>query len=125
MKQVIGQSGGNLPLSPAVRAGDFIFVSGQVGVDPQTSDTGAGVKRQTEIVLQRISGLLHHAGASMKDVVKTTVFLRDISHFAEMNEIYRSYFPSDPPARSTVQATLARSELLVEIECVAYHAQKR
>lgn len=124
VKQVIGQSG-SLPLSPAVRAGDFVFVSGQVGVDPRTNETGAGVKRQTEIVLQRIADLLHQAGASMKDVVKTTVFLKDIGHFAEMNEVYRTYFPAEPPARSTVQATLARPELLVEIECVAYCPQKR
>ncbi len=109
------------PYSPGIKAGGFIFVSGQIGIDPKTGKVaGDGVKAQTEQVLLNVKSVVEAAGASMSDVVKVTVFLSDISHFKDMNEIYSKFFPNSPPARTTVQASLARKELLVEIDAIAY-----
>lgn len=110
---------GGPPYSGVVVAGPFVFVSGQVGRDPKDGTVPAGVKAQTRNVLAHIEAKLSKAGCGLKDVVKATVFLADIRAFDEMNEVYRGAFAPDFPARSTVEARLARSELLVEIEVVA------
>jgi 2-iminobutanoate/2-iminopropanoate deaminase len=107
------------PYSGVVVAGPFVFVSGQVGTDPNTGTAPSGVKAQTRNVLTKIEAKLSKAGCSLKDVVKATVFLADIRGFDEMNEVYRAAFAPDFPARSTIEARLARPELLVEIEVVA------
>ena len=108
------------PYSGVVVAGPFVFVSGQVGTDSKTGTTPSGFKAQTQNVLANIAAKLSKAGCTLKDVVKSTVFLSDIRGFDEMNEVYRATFAPDFPARSTLEARLARPEFLVEIEVVAY-----
>ncbi len=110
-----------VPFSPAIKAGDYIFVSGQVGHVDSQGEKLAGVEAQTRQVLDNMGRVLAAAGASMDDVVKTTVFLVRAEDFSKMNEVYKSYFTRDLPARSTVIiAALARPEIVVEIEGVAY-----
>ena len=120
-KQVITIPGAPArPLSPGVKAGGFIFVSGQVGhEDPKTGEAREGIAAQTKQCLENIKRVLELAGSSLDDVVKTTVFLGNVVDLAEMNEVYRSYFPKDPPARSTLVAGLVRPGMLIEIECIA------
>lgn len=111
----------SLPYSAAVRAGGFIFVSGSVSVDSASGQlAGKGdVRAQTRQVLENIRAVLVAGGSSLEKVVKSTVFLTHMSDFSAMNEVYREFFPVDPPARSTVGVNeLARSEFLVEIEVV-------
>jgi 2-iminobutanoate/2-iminopropanoate deaminase len=109
-----------VPYSPAIKSGEYIFVSGQVGhVDGQGNKL-EGVEAQTRQVLENMKRVLEAAGASMDDAVKTTVFLVKAEDFSKMNEVYKTYFTGDLPARSTVVvAALARPELVVEIECIA------
>jgi len=114
---------GTFPFSGAVVAGPFVFVSGQVGTDPKTGVTPPGFKAQTQNALANIQVQLSKAGCRLKDVVKATVFLSDIRGFEEMNEVYRTAFAPDFPARSTIEAHLARPEFLVEIEVIAFHPQ--
>ncbi len=111
---------GTFPFSGAVVAGPFVFVSGQVGTDPKTGTTPSGFKAQTQNAVANIQGRLSKAGCSLKDVVKATVILSDIRGFEEMNEVYRAAFAPDFPARSTIEAHLARPEFLVEIEVIAF-----
>lgn len=109
------------PYSPAVRAGDFIFVSGQGPVDPVTDKlVEADIERQTEITLSNIGTILKACGATPADVVKCSVFLRDIADFARMNRIYEGFFGETRPARTTVEAKFHQPAMLVEIDCVAY-----
>lgn len=109
-----------LPLSPLTRIGDTLYTSGQVGVDPETRTLAQGVRAQTRQTLVNLRTALALAGADLSHVVKTTVFLTDMADFAEFNEAYREFFPTDPPARSTVGVTaLARPEFVVEVEAVA------
>jgi 2-iminobutanoate/2-iminopropanoate deaminase len=109
-----------LPLSPAIVAGPFVFVSGQVAVDPHTNRfTGGDTATQTHQVIKNLQGLLERAGSSLADVVKTTVFLTNIDDFPAFNDVYRSYFPSEPPARTTVQAARLLGSFRVEIDAVA------
>ena len=112
-----------VPYSPAIKAGDYIFVSGQVGhVDSQGKKL-EGVEAQTGQVLDNMKRVLEAAGASMDDVVKATVFLTRAEDFPKMNEVYKTYFAKDLPARSTViVAALARPEIVVEIESIAYRS---
>jgi len=114
---------GTFPFSGAVVAGPFVFVSGQVGTDPKTGVTPPGFKAQTQNALANIQVQLSKAGCRLKDVVKATVFLSDIRGFEEMNEVYRTAFAPDFPARSTIEAHLARPEFLVEIEVIAFQPQ--
>jgi 2-iminobutanoate/2-iminopropanoate deaminase len=111
---------GRLPLSPAIVAGPFVFVSGQVAVDPDTNRfTGGDTASQTHQVIKNLRGVLERAGSSLAKVVKTTVFLTDIDDFPAFNEVYRSYFPSEPPARTTVQAARLLGSYTVEIDAIA------
>ncbi len=112
-----------VPFSPAIKAGDYIFISGQVGhVDGQGNKL-EGVEAQTRQVLDNMKRVLEAAGASMDDVVKTTVFLVRAEDFPKMNDVYKTYFTRDLPARSTViVAALARAEIVVEIEGIAYRS---
>jgi 2-iminobutanoate/2-iminopropanoate deaminase len=108
------------PYSPAVIAGDFIYVSGQGPSDPATGRMITdSVQAETRQVLRNIQSILEEAGATLRDVVKCNVYLADRKDFAAMNEVYREFFPEEPPARTTVQAH-PPVEIRVEIECVAY-----
>jgi 2-iminobutanoate/2-iminopropanoate deaminase len=110
----------NIPLSQAIVTGDFVFVSGQIGVDPKTGEfAGAGLEEQAEQVFRNLSAVLEAAGSDLSHVVKTTVFLADMNDFNTMNEIYRRYFKEDPPARSTVQVARLPRNARIEIEAIA------
>lgn len=109
------------PYSPAVRAGGFIFVSGQVPVDPATDQVKLGdIRHETRMVLSNIRRILEGCGATMADVVKCSVFLADGRDFAAMNEVYTEFFGNDKPARTTVAVQFAMPGLKVEIDCIAY-----
>ncbi len=108
------------PYSPAVRAGDFIYVSGQVAVDPATDKMVTGdVQVETRQVLNNIKQILESSGASMADVVKCSVFIGNGKDFAAMNAIYAEFFGNDKPARSTIVCGFV-ADIKVEIDCVAY-----
>ena len=109
------------PYSQAIRAGDYLFVSGQIPIDPSTGAlvTG-GIADQTHRVLQNLGAILTAAGTSFDHVVKTTVYLADMSEFSAVNEVYASYFPSPAPARATIQAARLPRDVRVEIDLVAY-----
>lgn len=124
-KQCIGgevrlPDGSLIPLSPAIRAGSYVFLSGQVPFDDNFRIVGEDIVTQTRQVLERIRGVLEEAGCGLGDVVKTTAWLTRQEDFATFNKVYAEYFPTDPPARSTVRADLMGKGLLVEIEVVAY-----
>jgi 2-iminobutanoate/2-iminopropanoate deaminase len=112
------------PYSQAVRAGDFIFCSGQTGLDPATGVLREGVVAQAEQVLDNLAAVLAAAGASFADVVKTTIFLLDMADFQTINAIYGKRFTGALPARSTVQVAALPKAGLVEIEMVAYVPQR-
>src|SRR5438093_12992488 len=111
---------GGPPYSGRVVARPLVLVAAQVGSAPRTGAVPTGIKAQTQIVLSNIEAKLKKAGCGLKDVVKSTVFLADIRGFEEMNEVYRAAFAPHFPARSTIEARLARPEFLVEIEFSAY-----
>ena len=108
-------------LSPAVKIDNLVYTAGQVGVNPDTGElAGSDIQEQTNQVMENIKLLLEAAGSSMDKVIKCLVFITDMKDFQAMNEVYKSYFEKDPPARSCVQvAALARPELIVEIEAIA------
>ncbi len=109
------------PYSHAVRAGGFLYVSGQAALDPGTGKPIDGtVAEETHRTLQNVKAILEASDASLQDVVKCSVFLADIRDFAEMNAVYAEYFGEAKPARTTVQAVLPAAGLKVEIDCVAY-----
>lgn len=113
-------SGATIPLSKAVRAGDFVFLSGQLGLDEYGRLVAGGVVEQTHEAFRNIRLLLAEAGASLKHVIKTTVWLTGAADFAAFNEAYRTYFPELPPARSTVISALVIPGAVIEIEVIAH-----
>lgn len=118
----IGLEAGNplrLPIVPAVRAGDFIFVSGQAALGDDGSIIDGGIKAQTHLTIKRLIAVLDSAGCTLKDVVKATVWLDDARDFAAFNKVYAEYFGDAPPARSTLVSPLV-IDGKVEIELVAY-----
>ena len=123
MKQVILTDRGSKPIGPysqAVRSNGFLFVSGQVALDPKSGEfVGTDIRQQTERVLENLKAILEAAGVSLHHVVKTTVFLKDMNDFTAMNETYARYFTAAPPARSTVQAARLPKDALVEIDVIA------
>lgn len=109
------------PYSPAVRAGDFVFVSGQGPIDPATNTLRDGdIREQTRLALENIRRILQACGASLADVVQCTVFLADAADFAAMNEVYAEFFGPDKPARTTVEAKFVLPGMKIEIDCIAY-----
>ena len=116
-KQVFGTS--HVPLSPAVRAGDLIYVSGQVPVRADGTLEDGGIEAQTRQVLDNVKAALALAGATLDQVVKTTVILEDARDFGGMNKVYGSFFPSEPPARTTLESRLM-VDIKVEVEAIAY-----
>lgn len=109
------------PYSPAIRANGFIFVSGQVAVDPATNTLlpDADIRQQTSRVLKNLDAILQAAGATLHDVVKTTVYLSDMDEFVAMNEVYQTFFTAEPPARSTVEVRRLPRDVKVEIDVIA------
>lgn len=107
------------PYSQAIRAGSFVFASGQLGLDPQTGKLQDGVEAQTRQVLANVKAVLAAAGTSVEKVVKVTLFLANMADFAKVNAIYGEVFQHEPPARSTVQVAALPLGGLVEIEVVA------
>ncbi|HEY5175732.1 MAG TPA: RidA family protein [Terriglobales bacterium] len=108
------------PYSQAIKANGLVFLSGQIALDPVTQQLISGdVAAQTERVLQNLAGILKAAGSSLEQVVKTTVFLKNMSDFAAMNEVYGRYFTEAPPARSTVEVARLPKDVLVEIDVIA------
>lgn len=123
MKDVVLTKHGPKPIGPysqAIKSNGFLFVSGQLAVDPASGEfAGVTVQQQTERVLQNLKAILEAGGVSLSHVVKTTVFLKDMNDFAAMNEVYARHFSAAPPARSTVQVARLPKDALVEIEVVA------
>src|SRR5436190_22283375 len=123
MRQAIAATGAPTaigPYSQAIVAGPFLFCSGQIPLDPSTGAiVGGGIAEQTRRVLENVGAVLTAGGASFDTVVKTTVFLADMSEFAAMNEVYGEYFSAPAPARSTVQAARLPRDVRVEIEVIA------
>jgi 2-iminobutanoate/2-iminopropanoate deaminase len=109
------------PYSQAIRAGNMLFVSGQIPIDPETGKLieDPAIKAQARRVLDNMFAIVRAAGASPESIVRTTVFLKDMNDFAEMNTVYAEYFQSAPPARSTVQAARLPRDVSVEIDCIA------
>jgi 2-iminobutanoate/2-iminopropanoate deaminase len=108
------------PYSQAIKANGLVFLSGQIPLDPATQQLVAGdVAVQTERVIQNITGILRAAGSSISQVVKTTVFLKNMNDFGAMNEVYGRHFNAEPPARSTVEVARLPKDVLVEIDVVA------
>lgn len=123
MKEIISTEnapGAIGPYSQAIKAGNMIFCSGQIPLDPATGEfVSEDVTEQTVQVFKNLIAVLEAAGASLDDVVKTTVFLADMGEFAAMNEVYSRYFTANKPARATVQAARLPRDARVEIECIA------
>jgi 2-iminobutanoate/2-iminopropanoate deaminase len=108
------------PYSQAVRAGNLVFASGQIPIDPATGEfVAGGVTEQTEQVLKNLTAVFAAAGVQMNRIVKTTVFLASMDDFAAMNEVYARFFNENPPARATVQAARLPRDARVEIEAIA------
>jgi 2-iminobutanoate/2-iminopropanoate deaminase len=123
MREVIATNDGPKaigPYSQAIKTNGLVFLSGQVPLDPATQQLVEGdIAVQTERVLQNLAGVLKAAGSSLEQVVKTTVFLKNMSEFAAMNEVYGRYFVQSPPARSTVEVARLPKDVLVEIDVIA------
>jgi 2-iminobutanoate/2-iminopropanoate deaminase len=108
------------PYSQAIRANGFVFVSGQVAIDPATQQVVAGdAAAQTDRVFKNLTAILKAAGTSLEKIVRSTVFLKNMGDFAAMNEVYGRYIPSSPPARSTVEVARLPKDVLVEIDVIA------
>jgi 2-iminobutanoate/2-iminopropanoate deaminase len=108
------------PYSQAIRAAGLIFTSGQIAIDPTTSQVIAGdVAAQTDRVLKNLDAILKASGSSLEKVVRCTVFLKNMGDFAAMNEVYGRYFKQEPPSRSTVEVARLPKDVLVEIDAIA------
>src|SRR5262249_35024506 len=109
------------PYSQAIRADNFLFVSGQIAIDPSTGALidDKSIQAQTRRVLQNLLAIVQAAGGTAESVVKTTVFLRNMNDFAEMNAVYGLFFTSAPPARSTIEAARLPRDVAIEVDCIA------
>lgn len=108
------------PYSQAIQAGKFLFLSGQIPLDPKTGElVKENILKQTHRVLENIKGILESQGLGMGDVVKVTIFLKDIENFNQVNKVYADYFPSSPPARSTVEVAKLPRDADIEMEAIA------
>jgi len=108
------------PYSQAIQAGNFLFLSGQIPLDPKTGELVKGdIRQQTQQVLENIKGMLESQKLGMGDVVKVTIFLRNIGKFNQVNEVYGTYFPSSPPARSAIGVAALPRDADIEIEAIA------
>lgn len=113
------------PYSPGIRQNGFIFLSGQIPLDPQTGQLVTGsIEEQTGRVLENLKAVLEGAGLSLGDVVKTTVFLKDMNNFSRMNDAYAKYFGTTPPARTTVEVARLPRDVQIEIEAIAMESAR-
>jgi 2-iminobutanoate/2-iminopropanoate deaminase len=123
MKDVVHTDRGPKPIGPysqAIKANGFLYLAGQVALDPKTGEmVGSDIRQQTERVMENMKGVLEAAGSNLHHVVKTTVFLKDLNDFAAMNEVYARYFTLAPPARSTVEVSRLPKDALLEIDVIA------
>ena len=109
------------PYSQAIQAGSFLFLSGQIPIDPKTGElVKEDIRQQTQQVLENMRGVLESQSLKMEDVVKVTIFLKDMGSFTQVNDVYSTYFPSSPPARSTVEVARLPRDADIEIEAVAF-----
>lgn len=108
------------PYSQGILWNDLIFASGQIPVNPANGEIPAGIKEQTKQVLENVSAILKSSGSSIENVIKTTVFIKNMNEFADMNAVYETYFTKPFPARSTVEVARLPKDVLVEIEVIAY-----
>jgi len=108
------------PYSQAVAVGNLLFISGQLPVDPSTGEVNGDISSQTKQVLENLKAILGAAGGTLDDVIKSTVFITDLSGFGAMNQVYGEYFSTKPPARSTVEVSGLAKKALIEIEVVAH-----
>ena len=109
------------PYSQAVEAGGFVFISGQIPIDPKSGNVvQADIKTQTRQVMENANAILSAAGCGMSKVVKATIYLKNISDFVEVNEVYGGYFPSDPPARATVEVSRLPKDVSIEMDFIAW-----
>lgn len=109
------------PYSQAVEAGGFVFVSGQIPIDPKSGNVlQADTRAQARLVMENAKAILSAAGCSMLNVVKSTIYLKNMADFATVNEIYGGYFPTDPPARATVEVSRLPKDVAVEMDFIAY-----
>jgi aminoacrylate peracid reductase len=108
------------PYSPGTKAGNLVFVAGMLALDANGQIVGRGdIGAQTRQVLDNVKAIAEAGGGRMSDITKTTVYITDMANFAAMNEVYKTYFPSEPPARATVKADLVNKDFLVEIDAIA------
>jgi len=124
MKDVVLTDRGPKPIGPysqAIKSNGFVFVSGQIALDPKTGEFAvADIRLQTEKVFDNLKGILEASGSSLNHVVKATVYLKDLNDFAAMNEIYARFFPVAAPARTTIQVARLPKDALVEIDVIAF-----
>ena len=118
-----GAPGAIGPYSQAIRSGDMVFCSGQLGLDPMSGELADGVEAQADRAMRNLQSVLDAAGLSFDDVVKTTIFLADIADFAAVNAVYGTFMPDPPPARSTIQVAALPKGGRVEIEATARRVQ--
>lgn len=122
MKQLVRTPNAPQPLGPysqGVKAGNLLFVAGQGAADPKTGQMAEGIETQTRRTLANIKGIIEASGFSMRDVVKVSIFLKNMDDFKKVNEVYKTFFPEDPPARTTVEAKLPVQGMLIEIDAIA------
>ena len=119
-EKVDGVPAPRAPYSTYTQVGNLIFVAGQVALEPQTQKTPKSFAEQLHLILKNLKTILESAGSSLENILKTTVFLKDLSNYGEYNEIYRQYFKNGFPARSTVIADLVHEDFLIEIEAIAW-----
>ena len=124
IEKIDGVPAPRAPYSTYTQVGNLIFVAGQVAMDPQTQETPRNFAEQLHLILKNLKAILESAGSSLENILKTTVFLKDLSNYAEYNEIYRQYFINGFPARSTVVADLVHEDFLIEIEAIAWTPEK-
>ena len=125
MRQVIHAGGTAVtgaPYSPGILAGNTLYCAGRLGTNPDTGELGNGIQEQTRFALESIQSILAGADMDMSSVVSVNVFLKNLDDFADMNETYRTFFPNDPPARTTVSAQIV-NDALIEIACIAVKTQ--
>jgi 2-iminobutanoate/2-iminopropanoate deaminase len=110
------------PYSQGVRAGNFLFTAGQGPIDPKTGKMmDANIETQTRQTIENIRGIVEASGFTMRDIVKVSVFLKNADDFQKMNNVYKTFFPDNPPTRTTVEAKFVAANMLIEIEAIAYH----
>jgi len=112
------------PYSQAVEAGGFVFVSGQIPIDPKTGNVAQGdIKSQARLIMENAGAILTASGCTLASVVKTTIYLKDMANFGVVNEVYGGYFTADPPARATVEVSRLPKDVAMEMDFVAWKGQ--